>query len=183
MAPAARKAWFRDLDSNQDTQLQRLMSYRLDDPGIDTGIVAEPRKCSQTRGVAARASCQNRLRREGSPSNLRITFRATTRSGRWSSALYTTPILPHRRRKELCKDKSGRGVQTWEAVALLGPSLPNSLAAHHRAPGYSLPAEFPQWLSAARRYARNSLSAKLVELFSARERWPSGLRRTLGKRV
>jgi hypothetical protein len=25
--------WFRDLDSNQDTQLQRLMSYRLDDPG------------------------------------------------------------------------------------------------------------------------------------------------------
>src|SRR6266436_558105 len=44
-------------------------------------------------------------------------------------------------------------------------------------------AEFPQWLSAARRYARNSLSAKLVELFPARERWPSGLRRTLGKRV
>jgi hypothetical protein len=29
-----RKNWFRDLDSNQDTQLQRLMSYRLDDPGI-----------------------------------------------------------------------------------------------------------------------------------------------------
>jgi hypothetical protein len=27
--------WFRDLDSNQDTQLQRLMSYRLDDPGTD----------------------------------------------------------------------------------------------------------------------------------------------------
>ena len=40
--------WFRDLDSNQDTQLQRLMSYRLDDPGIDIGIVAEPRKRSQT---------------------------------------------------------------------------------------------------------------------------------------
>ena len=35
--------WFRDLDSNQDTQLQRLMSYRLDDPGIDSRIVAEPR--------------------------------------------------------------------------------------------------------------------------------------------
>src|ERR1700738_417680 len=29
--------WFRDLDSNQDTQLQRLMSYRLDDPGIAGG--------------------------------------------------------------------------------------------------------------------------------------------------
>ena len=28
------KDWFRDLDSNQDTQLQRLMSYRLDDPGM-----------------------------------------------------------------------------------------------------------------------------------------------------
>lgn len=27
--------WFRDLDSNQDTQLQRLMSYQLDDPGTD----------------------------------------------------------------------------------------------------------------------------------------------------
>ena len=44
--------WFRDLDSNQDTQLQRLMSYRLDDPGIDIGIVAEPRKRSQTRAEA-----------------------------------------------------------------------------------------------------------------------------------
>jgi hypothetical protein len=29
-----RRAWFRDLDSNQDTQLQRLMSYQLDDPGM-----------------------------------------------------------------------------------------------------------------------------------------------------
>ena len=31
------KLWFRDLDSNQDTQLQRLMSYRLDDPGMAGG--------------------------------------------------------------------------------------------------------------------------------------------------
>jgi hypothetical protein len=31
---AGREDWFRDLDSNQDTQLQRLMSYQLDDPGI-----------------------------------------------------------------------------------------------------------------------------------------------------
>jgi hypothetical protein len=46
------KDWFRDLDSNQDTQLQRLMSYRLDDPGIDIGIVAEPRNCSQTPAKA-----------------------------------------------------------------------------------------------------------------------------------
>jgi hypothetical protein len=28
-----KKFWFRDVDSNHDTQLQRLMSYRLDDPG------------------------------------------------------------------------------------------------------------------------------------------------------
>jgi hypothetical protein len=27
------KHWFRDVDSNHDTQLQRLMSYQLDDPG------------------------------------------------------------------------------------------------------------------------------------------------------
>jgi hypothetical protein len=33
LSVASRKDWFRDLDSNQDTQLQRLMSYRLDDPG------------------------------------------------------------------------------------------------------------------------------------------------------
>jgi hypothetical protein len=33
--------WFRDLDSNQDTQLQRLMSYRLDDPGIAMKSLAE----------------------------------------------------------------------------------------------------------------------------------------------
>jgi hypothetical protein len=38
------KNWFRDLDSNQDTQLQRLMSYRLDDPGIAQEIVAEGSK-------------------------------------------------------------------------------------------------------------------------------------------
>ena len=30
------KIWFRDVDSNHDTQLQRLMSYQLDDPG--TGL-------------------------------------------------------------------------------------------------------------------------------------------------
>jgi hypothetical protein len=41
------EGWFRDVDSNHDTQLQRLMSYRLDDPGIDFRIVAERRKCLQ----------------------------------------------------------------------------------------------------------------------------------------
>src|ERR1700682_2402923 len=40
-----RERWFRDLDSNQDTQLQRLMSYRLDDPGMAS------RNCS--RGMQA----------------------------------------------------------------------------------------------------------------------------------
>ena len=30
--------WFRDVDSNHDTQLQRLMSYRLDDPGTAVAV-------------------------------------------------------------------------------------------------------------------------------------------------
>ena len=34
----AKGRWFRDLDSNQDTQLQRLMSYQLDDPGLVANI-------------------------------------------------------------------------------------------------------------------------------------------------
>src|SRR5260370_40179102 len=42
-----RQIWFRDLDSNQDTQLQRLMSYRLDDPGTGPISVADARKCAQ----------------------------------------------------------------------------------------------------------------------------------------
>src|SRR5260370_29831960 len=41
---AGRQTWFRDVDSNHDTQLQRLMSYRLDDPGIGTISVAEAPK-------------------------------------------------------------------------------------------------------------------------------------------
>ena len=52
------KHWFRDLDSNQDTQLQRLMSYRLDDPGNDDRSVAEAWKGAQAareaRGRCAR---------------------------------------------------------------------------------------------------------------------------------
>ena len=36
--------WFRDLDSNQDTQLQRLMSYQLDDPGKALRSLAEESK-------------------------------------------------------------------------------------------------------------------------------------------
>ena len=38
--------------------------------------------------------------------------------------------------------------------------------------------------STPRRHVRDAkVSAKLVRLFAAPERWPSGLRRTLGKRV
>src|SRR5216683_7374616 len=40
--------WFRDVDSNHDTQLQRLMSYRLDDPGTGSISVADARKRPQT---------------------------------------------------------------------------------------------------------------------------------------
>src|SRR5260370_42351947 len=41
------KFWFRDVDSNHDTQLQRLMSYRLDDPGSAPRMLAEPRHSAQ----------------------------------------------------------------------------------------------------------------------------------------
>src|SRR5438034_9583454 len=43
--------WFRDVDSNHDTQLQRLMSYRLDDPGTGPNSVADARKCPQARPI------------------------------------------------------------------------------------------------------------------------------------
>jgi hypothetical protein len=43
----AERIWFRDVDSNHDTQLQRLMSYRLDDPGTGPNSVADARKCAQ----------------------------------------------------------------------------------------------------------------------------------------
>jgi hypothetical protein len=49
-------SWFRDLDSNQDTQLQRLMSYQLDDPGKDYKIVAEGRKSAQAAQHQAHSS-------------------------------------------------------------------------------------------------------------------------------
>jgi hypothetical protein len=42
----------------------------------------------------------------------------------------------------------------------------------------------PRALRALRRYMREArVSAKLVRFYAAPERWPSGLRRTLGKRV
>jgi hypothetical protein len=51
------KDWFRDLDSNQDTQLQRLMSYRLDDPGNVFRIVAEASKWRTGRARGAWGMC------------------------------------------------------------------------------------------------------------------------------
>ncbi len=44
LVPKGREFWFRDVDSNHDTQLQRLMSYRLDDPGTGPNSVADARK-------------------------------------------------------------------------------------------------------------------------------------------
>jgi hypothetical protein len=46
--PGAQRFWLRGLDSNQDNQLQRLVSYQLDDPGIVHGIVADVRGGAQT---------------------------------------------------------------------------------------------------------------------------------------
>jgi hypothetical protein len=37
----SREEWLRGMDSNHDNQLQRLVSYQLDDPGID------PQNCSR----------------------------------------------------------------------------------------------------------------------------------------
>ena len=89
---AAGKRWFRDVDSNHDTQLQRLMSYRLDDPGAAANSLAEPKECAK------------------------------------------------------------------------------------------LPVSSP-WKSIGQIVRRAAVSAKLLRLSSPQERWPSGLRRTLGKRV
>ena len=39
--------WFRDLDSNQDSQLQRLMCYRLHYPGTAGHSLAEVKECAK----------------------------------------------------------------------------------------------------------------------------------------
>jgi hypothetical protein len=50
------RVWFRDVDSNHDTQLQRLMSYRLDDPGTADDSLAEEKECAKPRECARRES-------------------------------------------------------------------------------------------------------------------------------
>src|SRR5271167_772845 len=47
VAPRKGRDWFRDVDSNHDTQLQRLMSYRLDDPGTADNSLAEEKECAK----------------------------------------------------------------------------------------------------------------------------------------
>jgi hypothetical protein len=47
VAPVKGRVWFRDVDSNHDTQLQRLMSYRLDDPGTGDDSLAEEKECAK----------------------------------------------------------------------------------------------------------------------------------------
>ena len=95
--------WFRDLDSNQDSQLQRLMCYRLHYPGTVLDSLAEP--------------------------------------------MATAKCAPH----------CGEHARNNLILILL---LTTHVAVRPRV-----------------------VSAKLVGLCSAPERWPSGLRRTLGKRV
>jgi hypothetical protein len=48
------KDWLRGLDSNQNSQIQSLESYQLDDPGVDKNSLAEARKTEQTRKRCAR---------------------------------------------------------------------------------------------------------------------------------
>jgi hypothetical protein len=70
--------WFRDLDSNQDSQLQRLMCYRLHYPGTADNSLAEEKECAKpgnVRGGTVSAKLV-RLRRtqERWPSGLRRTL-------------------------------------------------------------------------------------------------------------
>jgi hypothetical protein len=104
--PQIRKEWLRGLDSNQDSQLQRLMSYQLDDPGV-----------------------------VGSLSSLLDTSRLANPA----TPLGFPPL----------HSKLARG-----ALALLHVEC-----------------------------ATSSFFARIEMLISPLERWPSGLRRTLGKRV
>ena len=53
---AKRRNWLRGLDSNQDSQLQRLVSYQLDDPGTDDRSVAEARKRAQAARECGRCA-------------------------------------------------------------------------------------------------------------------------------
>ncbi len=66
-----REEWFRDLDSNQDTQLQRLMSYRLDDPG------SAGRNCSRgmpgcTDSAAGRVNAAARVEESRAQPRVRV---------------------------------------------------------------------------------------------------------------
>jgi hypothetical protein len=49
--------WLRDLDSNQDSQLQRLVSYQLDDPGVVrdilTSVLETPHRAKATLAKCA----------------------------------------------------------------------------------------------------------------------------------
>jgi hypothetical protein len=46
------RVWFRDLDSNQDSQLQRLMCYRLHYPGTAGNSLAEEKECAKSQKCA-----------------------------------------------------------------------------------------------------------------------------------
>ena len=47
--------WLRGLDSNQDSQIQSLESYQLDDPGADDSSVAGPTTVPKVAKVDDRA--------------------------------------------------------------------------------------------------------------------------------
>jgi hypothetical protein len=49
----AGKIWFRDLDSNQDSQLQRLMCYRLHYPGTAANSLAEEKVMCEVAEMCA----------------------------------------------------------------------------------------------------------------------------------
>src|SRR5579862_8181708 len=55
-AGAARKEWLRGMDSNHDNQLQRLVSYQLDDPGIGQRSRAKSARAHDR--INARSRCK-----------------------------------------------------------------------------------------------------------------------------
>ena len=150
---ARRQDWFRDVDSNHDTQLQRLMSYRLDDPGTDSRSVAEPYKCAKTPPVHQFPISRNSLFFRANGLRLSVNDETVSRD---NLVLVKRPCAPRR----VCSLTPDARKCTWNQV------IGNCLAT-----------------MVARDVPDAEVSAKLIGLFPPKERCPSGLRSTLGKRV
>ncbi len=67
------KVWLRGLDSNQDSQLQRLVSYQLDDPGIaDSSALSLARAATEVIVPALRSFAPHPVSVRESPLSARL---------------------------------------------------------------------------------------------------------------